>query len=165
MFLPAAQETVVAESDFSSQAELHALWFSLQEHAWHSLAVVPVDSTVSALDVATDLARIAQRHGRRPVRVIDATGVTLDAVGASVESLRGLRGGCTIAIVDPPSENAAAVPIARAASASIVVLQLGESRLATTRTTVDSIGRDRVLGAIVVPHQRSAWRRAFRSLR
>lgn len=161
----AAKGTVVDEPVLASQAELHTLWFSLQDHPWNSLAIVPVDSAVSAPDVAADMVRIAQRHGRRPVRFIDATGVRLDAVGAPIESLRNARGDCTIAIVDPPSENPAALPIARAASASIVLVQLGQSLLTTARSTVNGIGRDRVLGAIVVPHQRTAWRGLFRTVR
>jgi hypothetical protein len=47
-------------------------------------------------------------------------------------------------------ENGGAMPVIMAAEAALLVVRLGASDIETTRTIVDIVGRERVLGTIAV---------------
>ena len=50
----------------------------------------------------------------------------------------------------PGALNPAAIPIARATSAALLVVRVGESRLAAARSTIEAVGRERLLGSVVL---------------
>lgn len=128
--------------------EWQRLWFTLQSHRWTSLVVVAIDGAADAGQVAMRIAEIGKADTRTPVRVISASGASLDAVAEVVARL----GEPTLTVVtcDSPRSNPSMLPIVQAASGVVLVVRLGETSLDSVRKTVDSIGRDKVLATVTV---------------
>jgi hypothetical protein len=139
------------ENDSFSVPTLHHLWFSTQEKSWCSLALVPVDLAGQVCALGEHLVAIGRKHGDVIVRLVEAVGARPDDTQLYLDSLRlATVTNRIIVAVDPIAQNPSALPIIRAASAVILVTRIGESRLSSARNTVRAIGRDRVLGTIVL---------------
>ena len=132
--------------------EWQRIWFSARQHGWNSLAIVPSHSGIDVLAIAKALAATGRAHGERPVGVINATGVQLENVQQVIATLGALpdRGESALVPVDPIDENPSAVAIVQAASAALLVVRLGESRLGPANLTLEMIGRNRFLGSVIL---------------
>jgi len=128
------------------------IWLSAREKDWSSLVLVPNDASVDIVPLAEALARTGRVHAEVPVKVINGTGVQLADVQQFIESISATtaRGERVIVPVDPVSDNPSAIAILRAASAALLVMTLGESLMAAAQTTIEAIGRDRIIGSVVV---------------
>ena len=60
------------------------------------------------------------------------------------------RGEWVIVAVDPIADHPSVVPLVRAASAALLVVRLGESSLASAQAAIDTVGRTRFLGSVVL---------------
>jgi hypothetical protein len=136
------------------------LWFATRQKDWSSIAIIPSDASIDGHAIAESLASTGQVHGARAVTLLDARGVQLDTVHQFVDSLQAMtaRGEWVIVPVDPVGDNPTAIPIVQATSGALLVVRLGESLLGAARTAVDTIGRDRFLGSIVVSGRAGAPR-------
>jgi hypothetical protein len=128
------------------------IWFSARHRDWNSLALVPSDSTVDVNRMADMLATTGRLHGERPVSVVNATGVQLEAVQHIVDSIAKIinHGERVIVPVDPVADNPAAIAILRACSAALLVVSLGQSLLAAAETTIEIVDRDKFIGGVVL---------------
>ena len=128
------------------------VWLAAEEKAWTSLVLVPNDASVDAQTFAESLARTGRVHAETPVRVVNGTGVQLADVQQLIETIAAVseRGERVIVSVDPLSDNAAGIAILRATSAALLLVSLGESLMTSARATIDAIGRDRLIGSVVV---------------
>jgi hypothetical protein len=128
------------------------LWFSTREHDWNSLAIIPSDGGVEVGRVAEALVATGRLYGERQVRLLDAKGTQLGDVHRLIEELGMMtgRGDWVIVPVDAVEVNPSSVPIAQATSASLLVVRLGESLLKSARSAIDVVGRERLLGSIVL---------------
>ena len=136
----------------ASESDWQRLWFAMLDKPWSSLAIIPTDAGVEAGRVGEALVAVGQMHGERPVRLLNAEGVPLDAVRRVVGDLSAMtrRGESVVVVIDPLAQNPAAIPIARATSAALLVVRVGESRLASARSTIEAVGRDHLLGSLVL---------------
>jgi hypothetical protein len=128
------------------------IWLSASEKDWSSLVLVPNDDTVDAVRFAEMLAKTGRVHGERPVSVVSAVGVQLGEVEATIDSINETtnRGERVIVPVDPIADHPAAIAILRASSAALLLVRLGESELATAHSTIEIVGKERLLGSVVV---------------
>lgn len=128
------------------------IWFSARHRDWSSLALVPSDATVDVNRMADMLATTGRLHGERPVSVVNASGVQLEAVQHIVDSIAKIinHGERVIVPVDPVADNPAAIAILRACSAAILVVRLGESLLASAETTLEIVDREKFIGGVVL---------------
>jgi hypothetical protein len=128
------------------------LWLQALRTEWRSLAIVPLDATIDADRVAQALTAVANRAGTTNLRWIDARQTTLSGVPGLLDQIRRSAQGASRAVVAlaPIADNPAAISIARAATRSLLVVRMGESRIAAARTTLDAIGRERVIGSLLV---------------
>jgi hypothetical protein len=136
----------------ASDIDWQRLWSATRQRAWSSLAIIPNEPGVDVLQIAESLVATGRLHGERPVSVLNATGVHLEGVHQITDALSAMtgRGDWVIVPVDPIAENPSAVPIVQATSAALLVVRLGESLLASARTAIETVGRDRFLGSIVL---------------
>jgi len=137
----------------ASERDWQWLWFStLQRRPGSALAVVPGDGDVKAGRVAEAVVAVGRLYGERPVQLLNAEGVGLGDVEKLLDALSAMtgRGEWVIVPVDPIALNPAAIPIARATSAALLVVRVGESRLAAARSTIEAVGRERLLGSVVL---------------
>jgi hypothetical protein len=131
--------------------QLQRLWFATLRKPWSCLAIVPADASVALGDVPELLLAVGQEHGARQVRLVNGRGAQLADVHRVVSSLRLTSPSeCVMVAVDAFADSPAAVPIVCAASAALLVVRVGESHMEAARQTVETIGRDRIIGAIVL---------------
>jgi len=137
--------------------ELQELWFATLRAEWASLAVIPAHAGGSAFEIARALAEAGSRHRGTPVRLVKADANDLAQTAQFVDSLSRKsgggstkRGGEIIIAVDPVVENPLGIAIAFAADAVLVTIELGVTDLASARKTIEMVGRERLLGCVVV---------------
>jgi hypothetical protein len=123
------------------------IWLATQRRPWRSLAVIPVGPGAFTPRVASALAEVGSRHLGLPVRVTDATGLTLSRLEAFLVELRARRG---IVALGPVLESPASLALARAADAVVLCLVLGESSVSSAQQTIEEVGRDRFLGSVLL---------------
>lgn len=135
-----------------SDNDWQRIWFSTRQQNWQSLAIIPSDPEVNVVPIAEALVEIGRLHGERPVTFLNATNVKLENVHHSIESIAAMsgRGDWVIVAVDPVVENPSSVAIVRATSASLLVVRLGASFLASAQAAIEIIGRDRFLGSVIL---------------
>jgi hypothetical protein len=116
------------------------------------LALVPSHAGIDARKVAEAFAATGRVQGERPVTVIDAAGVQLKNVQQVIESIAEAvtRNERVIVSVDSINENPSAIALVQAASAALLLVRLGESLLTTAQQALDSVGRERFLGGVVL---------------
>ncbi len=140
--------------------ELQQLWFLTLRWEWSSLVLVPADSKGSVLWIAKALAQVGNRYGGR---VAPRTDGTSHSSGAElVEDITGqftvqspTSGGerwkqRTIIALDPVVTDPAGVPVAVAADAALLFVELGKTDIAEAKKTVQLIGHDRFRGCILI---------------
>lgn len=123
------------------------IWLATQRRPWRSLAVIPAGPGAFTPRVAGALAEVGSRHLGVPVRVTDATGLTLSRLEAFLVDLRARRG---IIALGPVLESPASLALARAADAVVLCLVLGESAISAAEQTIEEVGRERFLGSVLL---------------
>jgi len=126
------------------------IWFSLRQHTWTSVALVPSHSGIDVVKVAEMLVATGRMQGERPVDLVNATGIELAHVQQLIESLTAVADRGAIVPVDPILENPSAIAVVQAATVALLVVRLGESLIGTAQSTLDLVGRTRFIGSIVV---------------
>jgi hypothetical protein len=136
----------------SPDNEWQRIWFSILQHTWSSLALVPSHAGIDVVKVAHRLVATGRLQGERPVGLIDATGVQMANVQQVIASLSTVaeRNEHAIVPVDSIQDNPSTIAIVQAASMALLVVRLGESLLASSQTTLDVVGRNKFIGSIVV---------------
>ena len=132
--------------------EVQRLWFATLKKEWSSLAVFPAHPGGSAQIVGKALAQVASLHKDSPIKLINATGT--DLAGASrliidMTSHVGM-GGLAIVVLDSVISNPAGIPVALAADAALLCVQLGDADVDSGKRTIELIGEQRFVGAVTV---------------
>lgn len=154
--MPPAKKTVESAVDLTlykyllPEGEWQELWFATLVRPWSSLVIVPASEGVSGLAVASALADVAKLHRAKPVQMVNAEATELVDANALIESVRHqtARGELVIVSVGSLFENQAAIPIARAADAALLCVELGGSDFASAEKTLAMIGRERFIGSV-----------------
>ena len=128
------------------------LWLATQRKPWRSLAVIGASPDLDTVGVAELLSKIAWWYRGEPSCVFDLRDASLRLVEYQVHEITlqieaGLR---VFVALRSLAENPTAIPIARAADAVVLCVGLGKTAIKSAEKTLDEIGRDRVLGCIVV---------------
>ncbi len=134
------------------------LWFTLEQHGWGSLALVPAARGASARVLAAHLAQVARDYASTSVDVLDAEDAgpeDVQAVLATMGSQAG-TGGRVLVVLASPLERAPAIPLARAADAALLVVPLEASGVGDARRTIGMVGGAHFVGSVTV---RARWRR------
>jgi hypothetical protein len=155
--------------------EFQELWFATRRRAWNTLAVVPGAPDASAMPVAQALAEVGQLIHRAPVKVMRVESMDLGEIADLVMGMsgalppppvsvwtstapgRGTPGGGTgaasgpvILALESVVANPLVLPVALAADAVLLCIELGQTELASARHTVELLGRDRLIGSVLI---------------
>ena len=135
-----------------STLDWQRLWVATRQQDWTSLAVIPGDAGIDIVKVAESLVTAGRLYGGRPVTLLNAAGTRLNDVRQLVDQLGTMtgRGEWVIVAVDPIGDNPTGVPLVRAASAALMVLRLGESLIGPSRAAIETVGRARFVGSLVL---------------
>lgn len=134
-------------------SEVQRLWFAALRRDWASLAVLPAHPEGSAEAVAQALAKVARIHKDEGVKVISARGADLAATSRLIIDMTShvAQGGLCIVVLDSVLNNPAGIPLALAADAALLCVELGETDSDSAKRTVDLIGSSRFVGAVTMP--------------
>jgi hypothetical protein len=134
---------------------LQKLWLATQRREWRSLAVLAASSGVDTLPIAELLAQAAWAYRGQPSCVFDLRDLGLRLAGHQMHEVRAQMdaGASALIALRSTSENPTAVPVARQADAIILAIGIGKTRFKSAERTIAEVGRERVIGSIVVrPH-------------
>jgi hypothetical protein len=128
------------------------LWFALQRTDWSALAVLPADSGLDVSDVAAALVDVGRTSGATDVTLLNGMGASFTDSQELIETIESYkrRGSHIVVACDSVDDNPATLALAKAASGTLMVVRLGQSRLAAARKTIDAVGREHVLASITL---------------
>lgn len=141
--------------------EIQELWFGLARIRWNNLVLVPADEGESAAALATSLADVGRRLRSSPVSfLILADPIDYASAGKIIATVAAAGKGDSGPSVEPASKVITAIQpvvaeplglaITAAADAVVVCIQVGRTRLAAVRRTIELIGRERIAGALLI---------------
>ena len=137
----------------AAHREMQQMWLSLMHGSWSSIVVVPTDPGLSAKVVIGALLDAARQDDVGRFDVIDAEGASAahgERLAQELASVVG-RGARAIAAVDSLMQSLGGTPLVRDADAVLLVVRLGVSNFDSVQSTIDIVGRERILGAVALP--------------
>ncbi len=141
---------------------LQKLWLAAERRRWRSLAVIAASRSIDTLPVAEMFAKIAWWYRGEPSCVFDLRDLSLRLAQHQVSEIRAQVEAGSRVIIGLRSifENPTTVPIARQADAVLLCVGLGRTKIKAAEKTILEIGRDRLVGSIVLRAPRKVARRA-----
>lgn len=148
----APARTAVAEAPSAETTSLQRTCVAVLRAKWSTLALVATEPGAAARGVASALVETARSCRLPAVRAIHGSGVAAPQIAALVEELAAARAADTRAVitVDDPRANPACAPLLVAVDAAVLLVRLGASELRSVEEAIELIGRERVLGCILV---------------
>lgn len=131
---------------------MQKLWLATQRRDWRSLAVVAAGKAVPTLQVAELIAQLAWRYRGEPSNVCDLRDLSLRLVDYQLREVRmQVESGARVIIaLRSIFENPTASSIAQKADAVLLCVVLGETEVKAAEQTIVEVGRDRVIGSVIV---------------
>lgn len=135
--------------------EYQELWFALARKNWKSVVLVPADEGLSAAGIATALAEVG-RWLRTELVTLFIMSDPLDYASATQitaptpASARAELPERTIVAVQPVVVEPLGLAVTQAADAVVLCIEMGRTRMSSTRRTIDLIGRDRIAGCFLI---------------
>ncbi len=129
------------------------MWLSLVRASWSSMVVVPTDPGSSAKAVTQALLEMERLDDFGPFRIVDAEGASpVSGEQLARDVAAAVAGGARAVVsVDPPVQSLGGIPLIRDADAALLVVRLGVSNFDSVQSTIDIVGRERILGAVTLP--------------
>jgi hypothetical protein len=145
---------------------LQKLWLASQRREWHSLAVLGTNDDVDTMRIAELFAKLSWSYTGKPSCVLDLRELRLRLVEYQQQEIQAQveAGNCVVVALSSTFQNPTSIPIARSVDAVILCIDMGKASIQAAEQTLDEVGRDRVLGAIVL-RERRAKRRDHRDKR
>ena len=143
------------DPNLGDDVRLQKLWLATQRRDWRSLAVLATSPSIDTMELAELLAKLAWWYRGQPSCIFDFRDLTMRLVEYHQRDVRAQveTGVCVFIALRSTVENPSAIPMARSADAVVLGVELGKSDMRLAERTIAEVGRDRVLGAIVVrPH-------------
>jgi hypothetical protein len=139
----------------ADDVRLQKLWIATQRREWGSLAVIATNKHVDTMKVAELLAKLEWWYRGRPSSVFDLRDLSMRLVEYHQQEVRAQvdSGACVIIALRPTHENPTAIPVARSVDAVVLCIDLGNAGFKAAEQTLAEVGRDRVIGAIVMKDQ------------
>ena len=136
----------------SDDTQWPTVWFAIAQHPWSSLVLVPADERLSVLPMARALMEAARLYEERPVCIIEAEHAGPSDVRAITANVRDYasQGQRIIVAVRSPLVSHPATPIARACDVAILLVPLGQAKVAEARQVIATVGHTAFLGAFTV---------------
>jgi hypothetical protein len=139
---------------------MQQLWFSLQRREWSTLVVVPADREMSVTDFGRPLYEVGRLAMGEKLRLVDARDVKLTrtaplildmTAGGPMRGIGGQAGERVLVLIESVLSHPSGVPVALAADAALLCVELGKTSMAAARETVQIVGAQRFLGCITLP--------------
>jgi hypothetical protein len=131
---------------------LQKLWLGVERREWRSLAVLGASKAVETVQIAELLAQLAWRYRGQPSSVCDLRDLTMRLVDYEIQEMRAQINAGTRLVVALRSifENPTAASIAKQTDAVVLCVALGATNFKAAEETIAAVGRERVLGSIIL---------------
>lgn len=151
-----------APANIWDDIRLQKLWLGVERREWRSLAVIGADQGVETVQLAELLAQLAWRYRGQPSSVCDLRDLSMRLVDYQVREMHAQIDGGTRLVISLRSifENPTASLIAQQADAVVICLSLGATTFKAAEETIAAVGRDHVMGSIVMRPKATAGRRS-----
>jgi hypothetical protein len=143
----------VPQAPTANVTDLRRACLAVLRTEWSSLALVVAEPGAAGQAVAAELAELARAYRLRPVQVLSGAGASQAQIPLLQDELAAAGGGrearVVVTLADPRSDPASA-PLLVHVDAAVLVVRLGASEIATVEEIVGLVGRERVIGCVVV---------------
>jgi hypothetical protein len=131
---------------------LQKLWLGVERREWRSIAVLGASRSLETLQVAELLAQLAWRYRGQPSNVLDLRDLSMRLIDYEVREMREQVDAGTRLIVALRSifENPTAAPVAKYADAVLLCVALGDTSFKKAEETIAAVGRERVIGTVLL---------------
>jgi hypothetical protein len=131
---------------------LQRLWLAAGRRPWRSLAVISAGDAIETPPIAGLLAQLAWRYLGQPSMVCDLRDLTMRLVEYQIREMQMLADPDARVVIALRSifENPTALLVAREVDAVILCINLGKTDLRQAEQTIKEIGRERILGSVIV---------------
>jgi hypothetical protein len=135
---------------------LQRLWLATQRRQWQTLAIASASHAVQTLPIAQILAQIGWCFHGQPTCVFDLRDLSMRLTERRVceMDVMAQSGARVFLALRTFADNPTGLFVAKAADAVLLCVGVGDTPIRTAESTIADIGRDRVLGTILV-HERS----------
>lgn len=132
--------------------DVQRLWFATLRKDWNSLVVLPAHAKGSGSAIGRALAQVATLHKDSAIKLVSAEGFDLAGASRLIIDMTThvASGGMVIVVLDSVLSNPAGIPVALAADAVLLCVQLDESDVESAKKTIEMIGESRFVGAVTV---------------
>lgn len=132
--------------------DLQRLWFATLKKEWSSLVVLPAHAGGSASAIGKGLVQVASLHRDSPIKLITAEGAGLQETTRFIIDMTThvAQGGLVIVVLDSVISNPAGIPVALAADAALLCVNLGEADVDSAQRTIELLGEARFVGAVTL---------------
>jgi hypothetical protein len=151
----AASTALVARPEASpwDDVRLQKLWLGLEERGeWRSLSVLSASEFIDTIRIAELLVQLAWRYRGQPAGLCDLRDMSMRLVDYQVQEMRAQidEGRRLVVALRSIFENPTATLVAKQTDAILLCIALGETHLKAAEQTIAAVGRDRVLGSLVL---------------
>jgi hypothetical protein len=131
---------------------LQKLWLAMERKQWRSLAVLGASASINSHPIAELLAQLAWRYRGQPSSVSDLRDLSMRLIDYEVREMRSQidMGSRLIVSLRSIFENPTATPVAKETDAVILLVAVGITTFKQAEETIAAIGRERVLGSILL---------------
>jgi hypothetical protein len=130
--------------------DIQRLWFATLKKEWNSLAVLPAHPGGTASHIGKALAKVASLQKDSSIKLISAEGTDLAGASRLIIEMTShvAQGGLAIVVLDSVISNPAGIPVALAADAALLCVQLGQSDIDSGKRTLELLGEAKFVGAV-----------------
>ncbi len=131
---------------------LQRLWLAAERRGWRSLAVVGASKMTDTLPIAALLAQLSWRYRGQPSVVCDLRDLSMRLIDYHVREVheQADAGSRVVIALRSIFENPTSAPVARDADAVVLCVSLGKTSFRSAEQTIKEIGRDRILGSVIL---------------
>jgi hypothetical protein len=139
---------------------MQQLWIAVQRLQWASLVVVPADGNNSGGDFGRPLYDVGKLAMGDRLRLLDARELKPDKTASLILDMTGANrphnagspewSERVVVMVESVLTAPSAIPVALAADAAILGVELGRTSLARARETISLLGAGRFLGCVTL---------------
>jgi hypothetical protein len=136
---------------------LQRLWLAAERRGWRSLAIVSASDSTDTLPIAALFAQLSWRYRGQPSVVCDLRDLSMRLVDYHIREVREQAdtGARVVIALRSIFENPTSAPVAREADAVVVCVDLGKTTFRAAEQTIKEIGRERILGSILLGANRA----------
>jgi hypothetical protein len=136
---------------------LQKLWLAVERRRWQSLSVIAGSEAIETYPISELLAQLAWRYRGQPSNVMDLRDLSMRLVDYEVREMQSqvAAGQRLVVALRSIFENPTAAPIAQQTDAVLICIVLGQTSLKAVQETINAVGREPVIGSIVLRPRRA----------